>query len=454
MANLIAIGETMKLKIHFKKPLVNPSPAQQRLLQIGKILINDIKKFDILKQSSAMAYLTLLSIVPSLAVSFSLMTLFAPVVGDGQFFTKVKSHALSKLTEGTGQEVAEILDKFVENLDITSLGISGFLGLLLTLILQLRQIELVLNKIWMIDRNRNLFVRFVYFWTFLTLGTFLTSLAVGLLANKGMILNHMPAEEQSQWFINTTLGGLFFFFLFKLVPNCKVKAIPALCGAALSGLLFQLSGKGFAIYVNKFANYKMLYGALAALPLFLMWIYLCWFIILLGAILSWRIQQGFPQLANNSTEADFSPFKEQSFKRDRLQSLTPFFLLILINQHYLAAKRQGITGLDMHEQLKIPRKWIVNSIKLLTNLGYIIAAKELGSDSHNALESEYFPAIPPQKLFIEIIFSNIMEPVQSWIKEWQVKIDWDAEAILARFNTIDEKERKSLSLEEVLNSLK
>lgn len=405
-----------------------------------------------------MAYVTLLSIVPSLAVSFSLMTLFAPILGHGQFFNDLRSTALSKVTQGTGEEVAAIFERFMTNLDITSIGITGFLGLLISLILLLRQIELIFNKIWLVNQNRNLFVRFVYFWTFLTLGTFLLTLAVGFMASYGLSQKVIELEGVSKGYSlakflpGIVSGSIFFFLLYKIVPNCHVKIVPAISGALFASFLFQIASKGFGIYVHHIADYKLLYGAMAALPLFLMWIYLCWLIILLGAVLTWRLQQGFPAFEKDDRQADREPFPRDSFKNDRLQSLTPFIILVYVNQRFVEGERSGVNGQELCTKFKLPREWIFKAVEQLVELKYIVAVGEQGLDDHDFMSSRYFPTIAPNQLSVAEIFKDVLEPINYWIKQWQEEVEWDMAGLLTKINTV--ADRDSTSLADVLARFK
>ena len=274
-----------------------------KLLEVNKsylflqALLQDLVRLGLFKQAAAMSYMTLLSIVPSLAVSFSILSAFTPLAHQKEFAVNLKQWVLSKLTEGAGVEVASLLDQYMLSLDLTRLGMTGFLGLVLSLILLLRQIEITFNLIWNVSKNRNSFARFFYFLALLCIFVFIASFALLLLRNLGFQSFLLVNSKQSigSWLpastLSYTLSFVFFFIILQLVPYCKVKLKPVFIGATFTTILFHSSKWGFFYYVRYIVNYQAIYGALAALPLFLLWLYLCWVILLLGAALTCRFQQ-------------------------------------------------------------------------------------------------------------------------------------------------------------------
>lgn len=283
-------------RIQTIKSVLQQKYSFQFLQKLGQ----DLTRLDLFKQASAMAYVTLLSLVPSLAVSFSLLSTFTPLAHQKEFAVNLKQWVLSKLTEGTGEEVASLLDQYLVSLDLTRMGITGFLGLVVSLVLLLRQIEITFNVIWKVNKNRNSFSRFIYFFSLLCLFVVIASFGLLLLRNLGFqsfLISGPEAAFKSLFpasFLSYAISFVFFFVILKLVPNCKVNLKPVLVGATTTTVLFHLSKSGFLYYVRYIANYQAIYGALAALPLFLLWLYLCWVIVLLGATLTCLYQNETP----------------------------------------------------------------------------------------------------------------------------------------------------------------
>ncbi|MCB9228706.1 MAG: YihY family inner membrane protein [Deltaproteobacteria bacterium] len=274
-------------------------PSQRKkicstILTFCRLLHSDITQTDIFRQASAMAYVTLLSLVPSIAVSFSLLSRLLPEAQTEEIISRMRALLFSRLTDGVGEDVYTRLEQMVNGLDPGAMGMTGFAGLTLTLVLLLRQIEISFNQIWRIRRHRNIILRFLYFCLFLGMGVFLISVGSRLLRDLGLHFLDPTSQDLTLWtgFGGLPLGFLFLIFMYRIIPNCRVAWRSAAGGAAFSLLTFYGARRLFFWYGLHLADYQMIYGALAALPLFLSWLYLCWVIVLLGAVLSRRIQTG------------------------------------------------------------------------------------------------------------------------------------------------------------------
>lgn len=259
-----------------------------------RLIHRDITQTDMLRQASAMAYVTLLSLVPSIAVSFSLLNYFLPKEQTQEIVDRLREILFSRLTEGAGEGALDKLQSMIDGLDPGAMGLTGFAGLTVSLILLLRQIEMSFNQIWRIRKHRNIFLRFLYFCGFLGMGVFVSSLGSSLLKNLGLRFLDPTNPEPGFWsgLTGAGIGFTFLLLLYRGIPNCKVHWRSAAVAAAFTVIAFSAARKGFVWYGSHIANYQMIYGALAALPLFLIWLYLCWVIVLLGAVLSRRIQTG------------------------------------------------------------------------------------------------------------------------------------------------------------------
>jgi membrane protein len=205
---------------------VQSIPLVHRSYLLLQLLIRDILDLDVLRNASAMAYTSLTSLVPVLAAVFSVMTLFQPLMGeDGSMVNMARDFILSNLTTGAGEKAVEYLQGFIAGSDMTKVGVAGGLMGFFLLISLLRQIELLFNKIWSVEKDRNLLVRFMYFWTFLTLGLFLSSIVVSLLTEFrfGDLSQHTEHLFGMKVFTQLVSWGakiLFCFLLYKIVPNC------------------------------------------------------------------------------------------------------------------------------------------------------------------------------------------------------------------------------------------
>lgn len=287
------------------------TPFLQKLIRLGAVIYSDSMRCDLLTQASAMAYVTLISLIPSLVAIFCVFSLFTPLfMGQRDPIQELQTFILSNLASGSGSSAVAYLKQMLDDIDLKTIGLSSFISVLLTLILLLRQIEITINEIWFVKKLRNPFVRFIYFLTFLIL----TMLAVGALIGLSIPnqFHHLIPPQSStapsselppllQWLLSFSAATLFFFLLYKFIPHCKVKTRSAMVGALVAALLIHLGSYFYGLFVRNSASYKTLYGALAQLPIFLTWLYVCWTIILLGALISWRVHEGFPDLDKTST---------------------------------------------------------------------------------------------------------------------------------------------------------
>lgn len=351
-----------------------------------------------------MAYVTLLSIVPSLAAVLSIVAIFKPFFsGNFDAIQHIREFILNNLAAGSGEEAVKVIDDLLSKLSFTKIGVSSFVGLLVSLVLLLRQVEIALNKIWLVPKGRNVFIRFIYFWTFLTLGTFLGTLAIGYFSKIGLsaALDLEGSKSIFSYILETLYGYLsgyvIFLFLFKFVPNIHVPFKKASIGAMVATVLLDFAGIGFSWYVTSFSSHRVVYGALAALPLFLLWLYICWLIILFGALVSWRFTQGFKD-AENDYKVLHPKNKSDYFFSRKLESVSPLICLIDIARMFWKDSTNPITAFGMEKRLDLPSSWIHSSIELLKEKGLIKQVE------NNELEAVYIPSVPLEKLEIQNVY--------------------------------------------------
>ncbi|RCU51000.1 virulence factor BrkB family protein [Corallincola luteus] len=252
------------------------------LLHIRKRIQQD----EITMVAGYLAYVTLLSLVPLVAVTFSVFSAF-PVFQSVQ--GQIEDFVFNNFVPASGDAVRQHLTGFAENAKrMTAIGI-GFL--VAAALLLISAIDKTLNRIWRISGGRRTIISFSIYWMVLTLGPVLigssiavTSYLVSLkIFSDSAIGGMLPTVLR---FLPFLLSVCAFIILYTLVPNTFVRFRNALAGAVLAAVLFELTKKGFALYVTHFPSYEAIYGALAAIPLLFIWIYLAWSVVLLGAELT------------------------------------------------------------------------------------------------------------------------------------------------------------------------
>ncbi len=393
----------------------------QQGVHCGTIYLHDSKRADLTKQASAMAYVTLFSLVPSLAAIFTLLGLFLPIFGDNaNVMNEGRQFLFKYLANGSGSTVVDYLESFMAGLNFKKIGMTAFVGLLVTLVVLLRQIEEALNRIWMVHQARPMLTRFVYFWLFMTLGMFSLSVILGLSSGYSVTAfitkkTLAVADKADDIFIlsaafNWAFTCGLFFLAYKVIPNCDVTNKAARGGALLGGTLFYFISKFYTLYVTSFASYKSVYGTLAALPIFLMWIYVCWVILLAGALFAWRWQKGWPPLNEDKTlESATTPLDEH--RNRELRGLLPPIILVSIYDQFRAGNSMTVS--ELVTQLDLPHVWVNEAVELLRDLGLIAFAKLANSEAESIL-----PTRPADQLSIKKTSDEFDLPLSSWLATW------------------------------------
>jgi len=239
-----------------------------------------------LMTATALSYTTLLSLVPLLVVTFSIISafpVFETVTGGMQ------DYIFQNFLPAAGETIQEHFERFMSQANtLTGVGI-GFL--VITALMLMNTMDGALNRIWRVRRGRPLVAKMAIYWAALTLGPML--IAISILATSYIVtlsqvggLAGRAADGVGSWllgmmpFISTCLA---LALIYVLVPNCRVPFRHAVLSAAFAAMLFEIAKAGFAWYVAAGPVYTTIYGALATIPLFLVWIYLSWAIVLLGA---------------------------------------------------------------------------------------------------------------------------------------------------------------------------
>ncbi len=237
-----------------------------------------------LEAAAALSYTSLLALVPLMAVMLGVISAF-PVFD--QWANELESYIFSNFVPAAGDAVQEHLNQFVER--TAGLTSAGTIFLILTALLLMSTIERSFNRIWRVAKPRGVAGRLLTYWSVLTLGPLLMGASLALTSYLAAL--PLLAPEAMRGVLQAFFLGLTPFFValigfalvFLVVPNRRVRLRHALFGALVSAVLFELAKRGFVLYVTHFPTYERLYGALAAVPIFLVWIYVSWVVVLLGA---------------------------------------------------------------------------------------------------------------------------------------------------------------------------
>ena len=242
----------------------------------------------VLVAASSLSYTSLLAIVPLFAIAFSVMMAFPVFDGmTAQLLNIVLSYAAPHI----GGELENYVDRFVSN--TSQLTVLGVIWLAVTAVMLLSTIESAFNAIWRVEKSRPIAMRLLAYWTTLTLGPLLMGAGLSL-STVAFAMNNFQTLGVDLGFIREfglrlmpflfAAGG--FTILYLALPNRRVKFRYAFLGAAVASVMFELLKSGFGFYLSHAGTFESVYGSLAALPVFLIWMYLVWAVVLFGAIVA------------------------------------------------------------------------------------------------------------------------------------------------------------------------
>ncbi|RMF45397.1 MAG: YihY/virulence factor BrkB family protein [Deltaproteobacteria bacterium] len=297
---------------------VEPSglSAPQRLLlrigQVGSRVAGDFVADRCLLRASALTYTSLLSFIPLLAL------MFAVLKGLG-VQNRLEPLLLEHIAVG-GQEFVTRIVEYINNTNVGRLGTFGLVFLVMTVLTLLSNIEDAFNSIWYVRETRSLMRRFADYFSVVTLGPIFLVLAVTMTASlesQGFIL-----QLKQTAYIGPLVIFLFkvlpyvamwaaFAFLYIFMPNIRVRLQAAVIGGIVGGTLWQLTQWSYVNFQVGVARYNAIYGTMAALPIFMVWLYLSWVIVLIGLEVSYA-WQNLGSLRQDKFEGDIGPLERES----------------------------------------------------------------------------------------------------------------------------------------------
>lgn len=237
----------------------------------------------VFEAAGALAYTTVFALVPLSMVALGVLSAF-PVFE--QWRDALTGYVFANFVPSAAHKVSDYLTEFTAS--ARSLTAAGALALIVSLLVTLGSIEAVFNRIWRVPSARPRLGRFLVYWTVLTLGTLMAaaSLALSTRFFALAVFETLPGRWLEALLLRLApvlIELLAIGALFKVVPHRSVAWRHAFAGALLSMLLFELIKWGLGLYLDGFDSYQKIYGAVAFVPIFMLWIYLSWVSVLVGA---------------------------------------------------------------------------------------------------------------------------------------------------------------------------
>jgi membrane protein len=358
-------------------------------------------------RASALAYTTLLALIPMLAVFVSISTSFLKTDGEkpitkliDQFVTKVAPQLGLAQTgapeDGAAKrnEVVQQILAYVENMNSGKLGASAAIALIFVGISLLSTIEATFNDMWGVVRGRPWTARVVQYWAALSLGPIFLITA--------LTLTTAPKFEATRRFIEAApfLGtfifqalpfvvlGLALTLFYKLMPNTRVVWSAALVGGLVGGVLLQMNSLFSVIYMSKVVSYSKIYGSMGAVPIFLIGMYFSWLIVLFGAQVGYAYQNRLAYLQEREAES----------VNQQCREFVALRLMTYLTQKFIAGEKPP-SRLEMSCALGVPSQLTAQVIVPLVagRLLIEVQGEEVG----------YAPARPPEQISIENVLCSL-----------------------------------------------
>lgn len=291
-----------KINMFFQVTLWQELPEKSNLLmrwlmntlRVSYIMVRELATGELNLRAMSLVFTTLLSLVPLIAVAFSVLKAF----GVHNQIEPVLLGILEPLGS-RGEEITTSIIGFVQNVKVGVLGSLGVAMLFYTIIALVQKVENAFNFVWRVKRARTMARKFTDYLSVVMIGPLLVFTGLGVAAT---VLNHDVVQQMQAIEPFGTLLVLAsklvpylmiifaFTFLYKFIPNTQVKLAPALMGATVAGFMWVTLGTLFASFVASSSSYTAIYSSFAILFFFMIWLYLAWFILLTGSQVAFYLQ--------------------------------------------------------------------------------------------------------------------------------------------------------------------
>jgi membrane protein len=348
-----ALGERMKL---VRKLL-------SRLAELVRVVARRFQEDHGLQTASSLTFTTLLSLVPIITVAMTLLSAFPVFHG---MSSMIEDFIFDNIVPESAEMIEKYTEQFVDNAArLTAVGIA-FLAV--TSIMLLITIDDAFNDIWRVRRQRPMLQRVLIYWALITVGPLLIggslSLSSWLMSASAGWTKDIPyASVTLIKFSAIALTCIALALLYYAMPNRPVRVRDALTGGILAGVVFELTKHGFGFYITNFPTYKLVYGAFAAVPVFLMWLYISWLVVLLGAV----VVAALPEWRQQSVQGRSAPGSNFVYALQVLKALWQ-------------AQQRGdvVTVPQLHANLHIRYERIETILEVMQNASWVNRALPSG----------------------------------------------------------------------------
>lgn len=350
-----------------------------RVLQLVWAVVRDVAEGQITLRAMSLVYTTLLSLVPLLAISFSILKGF----GVHNQIEPFLLNALEPLGDRKEEIVGQIVS-FVDNVQVGVLGSVGFLMLFYTVVSLMQKIEMAFNDLWQVSARRTLAERFKDYLSVIVVGPALIFASLGISATvmSDPLMTRLTSMQPVSMLVEligrlipVVMASLAFTCIYLFVPHTRVRLVPALTGGLVAGVLWNTVGWIFAWFVAKANNYTAIYSGFATPILFMIWLYVGWLILLIGGAIAFYLQH--PEyLSGRQLTSHFSPADRE---RATLQAVR------YIGQRFYAGAAAPDAE-DIGRVLRVPANAVEQALAPLERCGLVAA--------NDASPPGYLPGCP------------------------------------------------------------
>ncbi|MFT6897890.1 MAG: membrane protein [Paraglaciecola sp.] len=345
------------------------SQGRRYLIQIVRlfyVVIRELSTGQLTLHAMSLVYTTLISLVPLLAVSFSVLKAFKVQDQVEPFLIEFLAPLGAK-----GLEISTTIVGFIDNMNVGVLGGVGLSVLFYTVVSLIQKIEQTFNHIWHIDFTRGFLRRAADYLSVLMIGPVMVVSALALTASmvSSTFVQYIMAIDTFGtllYYAGLTIPYLmiiaFFTFMYMFIPNTRVNIGPALIGATLSGILWKTAGMIFASFTAGSTQYDAIYSGFAILIMFMIWLYLSWLIFLLGSQIAFYCQH--PEYVSRAR----GDIKLSSRQKEKLTLMSIYWIG---KQFYLGGADWTTDSLSA--KLAVPSNLLVNVLAILQQNGLVVA---------------------------------------------------------------------------------
>ncbi|HPJ57899.1 MAG: YihY/virulence factor BrkB family protein [Kiritimatiellae bacterium] len=339
-----------------------------RLVRVGHLLFRGYVDDDLTIHASSLTFVTLTSLVPILAVGFALVRGLG--MGEEQLAKVAEMEWIEQMPEQFQVFVQQVLD-IVNTTNFSALGWIGLVIFVLTAVLLLANVEKSFNRVWGVDKNRSLLRQITNYTSVLVLVPLLIGVAGGLKAQIAISEKFFEVDVNAwvQNLLSFAIMWLAIGFLYVFVPNTRVRLRPAAISSLFTTLVFLGWMRVFAVMQTGVARYNLIYGAFAAVPVFLFWMYVTWVILLLGAEFTFALQ--------NSDTFQLESAADSASMRSRI--LVALMILRRAGQ-VMEGGREVFDAAEFARINKAPIRLINAVVGVLVRRGYLaqVASRDAG----------------------------------------------------------------------------